>query len=95
MVAESADTIYDPEHWVVASYLDPRGYIGAVSNAGRVHINTGGQRRDVATADTLGALAAEIGSGVKGLIFGPGALVEAAKGAIATGIGASVKRALA
>ena len=32
MVADGADTIYDPEHWVVASYIDPRGYIGAVSN---------------------------------------------------------------
>ena len=95
MVADGADTIYDPEHWVVASYIDPRGYIGAVSNAGRVLIKTGGQIRDVATADALGALAGGIGNGVKGLIFGPGALVEAAKGAIATGIGASVKSALA
>jgi len=95
MVADGADTIYDPEHWVVASYIDPRGHIGAVSNAGRVLIKTGGQIRDVATADALGALAGGIGNGVKGLIFGPGALVEAAKGAIATGIGASVKSALA
>ncbi|MET4639489.1 hypothetical protein ABIE24_002734 [Mycetocola sp. 2940] len=43
MVADGADTIYDPEHWVVALYLDPRGYIGAVSNAGRVLIKTGGR----------------------------------------------------
>jgi len=95
MVADGADTIYDPEHCVVASYIDPRGHIGAVSNAGRVLIKTGGQIRDVATADALGALAGGIGNGVKGLIFGPGALVEAAKGAFATGIGASVKSALA
>lgn len=95
MVAEGADTIYDPEHWVVASYIDPRGYIGAVSNAGRVLIKTGGQMGDVATADALGALAGGIGNGVKGLIFGSGALVEAAKGAFATGIGASVRSALA
>ena len=53
MVAEGADTIYDPEHWVVASYIDPRGLIGAVSNAGRVLIKTGGQIGDVATADAL------------------------------------------
>ena len=81
---------------MVASYIDPRGYIGAVSNAGRVLIKTGGQnRRDVATADAVGALAGGIGHGVKGLLFGPGASVEAAKGAIATGIGASVKSVLA
>jgi hypothetical protein len=43
VVADGADTIYDPEHWVVASYIDPRGYIGAVCNAGRVIIKTGGQ----------------------------------------------------
>jgi hypothetical protein len=55
MVADGADTIYDPEHWVVASYIDPRGYIGAVSNAGRVLIKAGGQIGDVATADALGA----------------------------------------
>ena len=58
-------------------------------------ITTGGQIGDVATADALGALAGGIGNGVKGLIFGPGVLVEAAKGDIATGIGASVKSALA
>jgi len=25
MVADGAVTIHDPEHWVVASYIDPRG----------------------------------------------------------------------
>jgi len=27
MVADGADTIYDPEQWVVASYIDPRRFI--------------------------------------------------------------------
>jgi hypothetical protein len=73
MVADDADTIYHPEHWVVASYIDPRGYIGAVSNAGRLRITADAQIGDVATADALGALAGGIGDGVKGLIFSPGA----------------------
>jgi hypothetical protein len=42
----------------------------------------------------LGALVGGIGNGVTRLIFAPDALVQAAKGATAIGIGASAKTAL-
>lgn len=86
ILADGAQTIYNPEQWILRSYIDPRSLSDA---AGAVWAKIKEKAEDVVSGDVAGAiiggLAGAVAGGVKGgtVAAGKGALDGAIKGAVA------------
>lgn len=92
ILAAGSDTIYHPEHLVVATIFDPRQIAG---EAGNLWNAIGGKVHQIVAGDVAGAIIGGIAGGAAGGATGgtTGAVQGAVKGAISGAVAGSAKAA--